>query len=245
MLDFLRLDLDLTGRGPGFSLVMDEQFDIVRSLLPGRGDVRGRIVLDQGQVGADTHVAIRLPIEVRTDAGDQRHDDAQLVLQAEGEDLAVDLVLPPLPGLVESAEAHLRLSSRTLPLPPWDDQWQRLGGVIDLHARFGSLALVQHLLVRLEGIQIEGHGDVRGHVVLEEGQLATGTEVTVSPASRRNAEHRSEGELGRLRYRGTWPNRRGSWFRQRSRAGYAGRRQSLGVARPTQSASAFLPCRFA
>lgn len=183
MLDFLALDLSLDGRGPGFSLVMDEQLDVVHSLLPGRGDVRGRIVLDRGQVGDHTRMSIRLPIEVATHAGHQLSDDAQLVLQTDGDDLAVDLTLPSLPDLVESAEARLRLSSRALPLPPWDDQWQRLGGVIDLHARFASLDLVQHLLVRLHGFRLDGQGDVRGHVVLKEGQLAFGTEVTVSDAA--------------------------------------------------------------
>lgn len=183
MLDFFMLDVRLDGRGPGFSLAMDEKLDVVHNLLPAQGDVRGRIVLDRGQLGDDTRVAVRLPIAVKTHAGHQLSDDAKLVLQVDDNALAVDLDVPPLPDLVDSARARLRLNSRALPLPPWDAQWQRLGGVIDLHARFNSLDLVQGLLVRLHGFHLDGQGDVRGHIVLHDGQLAPGTEVTVSDAA--------------------------------------------------------------
>lgn len=179
MLGFLALDVELAGRGPGYRLDVNEQFELDHALQPGRGHLRGRIVLDHGRVGDASTLSLRVPVEVTTHAGHKAQGDAQLTLQAEADDIALNLSLPPIPALIQRAEARMRLTSRALPLPPWEGQWQRVAGEIDLDARFSSLALVAPLLDRLHGFRLDGRGDVQGHIVLAQGQLARGTEVVV------------------------------------------------------------------
>lgn len=179
MLDFLAFDGEIAGRGPGYRLDVDEQLEFGHALEPGLGRLHGRIVLNHGQVGDATTLSLRVPIEVVTHTRHSVQGDAHLTLQAEGDDIALELSLPPVPELIQHAQARLRLSSRDLPLPPWKDQWQRVAGEIDLHSRFTSLEIVAPLLKRLHGLRLDGRGNVQGHVVLEKGQLATGTEVVV------------------------------------------------------------------
>ena len=179
MLDFLALDVEIAGRGPGYRLGVDEQFELDHAFQPGLGQVRGRIVLDHGQVGDATTLSLRIPIEVTTHTQQHVQGDAHLTLRAEGEDIALDLSLPPVPELIQRAEARMRLTLRALPLPPWEQQWQRVGGEVDLDSRFSSLDLVAPLLERLHGFRLDGRGNVQGHIVVAQGQLATGTEVVV------------------------------------------------------------------
>ena len=182
ILDFLRADVTLSGSAPGFALDVDEAFNVGHSLHGSRGEVAGRIVLAQGALGAQTDLSVRIPIHARTHSGHQADGDARLRLSPVGEDIALQLSLPPIPDLIERAQADLSLDSLQLPLPPWDAQLQRLNGEIDLHARFSSLALARPLLARLKGLELDGRGDVEGRVVLVAGELAAGTQVNVKEA---------------------------------------------------------------
>lgn len=182
ILDFLHADAVLSGHAPGFVLDVDEAFNVSHSLHASRGDVAGRIVLTGGALGAQTDLSVRIPIHATTHSGHQADGDAQLQLSTAEQDIALQLSLPPIPDLIERAQAELSLDSLQLPLPPWDAQWQRLSGEIDLHARFSSLALVQPLLARLKGFELNGRGDVEGRVVLAAGELAAGTQVNVNEA---------------------------------------------------------------
>lgn len=182
VLELLTVDLTVQGAAPGFAVEVDDQFGPVSTRHQGLGDLDGRIVLDHGAFGTETLLHLRLPLAVETDAGLEASGDVLITLNAQDELIGLNIDLPPVPDLVQRAELRLTMTSRTLPLPPWDTQLHRLGGEIELDSRFSSLAWLQPLLARLHGFALEGRGDVKGHIVLAEGQLAAGTEVTVSEA---------------------------------------------------------------
>ena len=182
ILELLSADATLHGATPGVSIDVDARFDIVPDLHPGTGELDGRIVLERGAFGPDTALRLRLPIAATTHAGHATQGDAHVALKVSDEHVGVNVELPPVPDLIEHANARLTLVSRALPLPPWDTQLARLDGEIDLRSRFSSLAFVQPLLTRLHGFTLDGKGDVEGRVMLAKGELAAGTQVTVHDA---------------------------------------------------------------
>ncbi|MFA7488344.1 MAG: hypothetical protein WCY72_09705 [Lysobacteraceae bacterium] len=182
MLALLQLDAHLDGATPGIDLAVDDSFDVNSELYPGLGTLAAHVRLDHGQIGNESELLLRTPIRAVTHAGNHADDDALLRLDAGDGRLRMQLDLPPVADLLQRARARLRLDSNQLPLPPWEPHWDRLEGEVDLHARFSSLALVQPLLTKLRGFTLDGRGDVEGRILLAEGQLAAGTEVTVHEA---------------------------------------------------------------
>lgn len=182
LLDFLHVDATLSGQTPGFAIDVDEAFDVSHAMHPGEGELVGRIVVDRGVLDTHTDVAVRIPVRAATHAGHQSEGDARLALSASDQAIALQLSLPPVPDLIEVVKADLRLDTPRLPMPPWDAQLLRLNGEIDVHSRFSSLAFVQPLMSRLQGIQLDGRGDVEGRIILERGELAAGTQAKVNEA---------------------------------------------------------------
>lgn len=182
ILDVLSADFTVNGAMSGVSIDVDARFDIAPDQYPDVGELDGRIVLERGMLGTDTMLNLRLPVAATTHAGHAMQGDAQVALAVSGDGIGVNVELPPVPDLIEHANARLTLASRDLPLPPWDAHLARLDGEVDLRSRFSSLAFVQPLLSRLHGLVLDGRGDVEARVRVARGELAAGTQLMVHEA---------------------------------------------------------------
>ena len=181
MLDKVAADATLTGRAPGFELDVDEAFGVEPRLLPGSGDLEARVVLERGLLQPQSELRARLPLAADMASGPATRGDV-LMAATVGQDIALRVDLPPIPDLVQRADALLSLTGTQLPLPPWDAQLHRIDGEVNLDSRFSSLAFVQPLLARLSGVTLEGRGSVTARVMLAQGQIAEGTDLRVREA---------------------------------------------------------------
>lgn len=166
----------------GLAVAVAEDLSTNTRLSPGSGRIEARLGFDHGDLQPDSSLQLRLPVSAMTFSGLEAAGDALVFLQTEGENLALELDLPPLPGLVQHASARLQLASRRLPLPPWSEQVERLSGEIDLDSKFSSLEAIKPLFRRLQDFELEGRGDLQGQVRLEAGRLAAGTRLDVREA---------------------------------------------------------------
>lgn len=182
ILDLLSADATLRGTTPAVSIDVDAHFDLAPDLHPGAGEMDARLVLDHGLFGTETALRIRLPVSASAHSGHATRGDAKVALGVVADRIALDLELPPVPDLVERAQARMTLDSRRLPLPPWAAHLDRLDGEVELHSRFSSLAFVQPLLDRLQGVHLDGRGEVQARLVLARGQLSAGTQARVKDA---------------------------------------------------------------